>query len=331
MEWTCEAKKGLASKLRALKPFDPYHSPLCSCAPKLTLNVYTGCGYECLYCYTSTYCRGRWGRNSDAWGPRADVLKNLEHDIDRIGSEPLLAELKSLPVAISLSSDPYPDTARVSEAKLGLTRQCIQMLAHAGWRLLIQTKSDLVERDLDVLPIERTVVGMTITTDDEALALRLEPYAPSPQRRIDALASAARHGFKTLCRIDPLLPGVNDRAEQIEELANRLAGAGVRQVVSSTFKKRRDSAIRFDRVFPEAAASTEHLYERKETSGYLYMIENERRRRMEMVKKIAESHGLAFSCCREGMPGLNAASCDGRHLLYDSPRMVVQMNTDQPV
>jgi len=107
---------------------------------------------------------------------------------------------------------------------------------------------------------------------------------------------------------------------RLQALTKRLAAAGVHQVVSSTFKKRRDSSARFasaDRGFPEAAASSEHLYERNEVSGYRYMIEPERRRRMEMVKAVVESHGMTFSCCREGMPELNSASCDGQHLFSD--------------
>jgi len=315
MEWTRSAKKKLASRLRALKPFDPYHSPLCTCPPKLTLNVYTGCGFECLYCYTSTYSCGRWGRDSAAWGPRADVIANVERDLARMDGDEALRELKRLPVVLSLSSDPYPDTPRVSEAELGLTRRCIQVLAEAGCSLLIQTKSDLVVRDLDVLPLGRTVVGLTITTLEPALAQRLEPYAPPPARRLAALAEAAGRGFATLCRIDPLVPGMTDGRDQVEALLKRLAAAGVNQVVSSTFKKRRDSAARFARRCPEPAAASEHLYERTERSGYRYLIEPERRWRMEMVAALAGAHGLAFSCCREGLPELNTAACDGQDWL----------------
>jgi len=319
VEWTRSAKQRFAAKLRALKPFDPYHSPLCTCGPKLTLNVYTGCGFECLYCYTSTYSRGRWGRDSAAWGPRADVLRNLERDIARIASDEQLAPLRGLPVVLSLSSDPYPDTPRVSEKELRLTRRCIERLAPAGCPILLQTKSDLLIRDLDILPPERTVVGVTITTLDEALARRLEPYAPAPASRLSALAEAARRGFKTLCRLDPLLPGVNDAPDGLERLVKGLADAGVRQVVSSTFKKRRDSALRFHSRFPDAAASGEHLYEKKTVAGYRYLIEPERRRRMEHVQALAEACGLAFSCCREGMPELNTVACDGRHWLKEEP------------
>jgi len=317
MQWTKADKKRLASRFRALKPFDPYHSPLCTCGPKLTLNVYTGCGFECFYCYTSTYSRGRWGRDSESWGPRADVVPNVERDIARIAGDAEFAPLRGLPVVISLSSDPYPDTARVSEARLGLTRQCIRLLAEAGFAILVQTKSALVVRDLDVLPFGRTVVGMTVTTLDAELAAKMEPYAPAPARRLAALGAAAESGFVTICRIDPLVPGVNDGAAGIEALVKELAAVGVRQVVSSTFKLRRDSAVRFARLFPEAGAAAMPLYETAEVAGYRYMVEPERRRRMEMVRGIAEAHGLAFSCCREGMPDLNSCSCDGQRWLAD--------------
>jgi len=313
--WTRERKRWLSARLRALKPFDPYHSPLCTCGPKLTLNVYTGCGFECFYCYTSTYSRGRWGRDSERWGPRAEVVENVSRDLVRIRDDGDLAELRALPVVVSLSSDPYPDGPRWREAELGLTRRCLELLAEAGHPLLVQTKSDLLVRDLDVLSSGRCVVGVTVTVLDEALAGRLEPYAPSPERRIAALSAASGRGLATLCRIDPLVPGVTDGAGQLERLVKRLAAAGVNQVVSSTFKKRRDSAVRFARLFPDAAASSEPLYETREVAGYRYLLERERRDRMERVKALAESHGLTFSCCREGMPELNGASCDGQHWL----------------
>jgi DNA repair photolyase len=321
MEWTRSSKAKLATRLKALKPFDPYHSPLCTCGPKLTLNVYTGCGFDCLYCYTSTYSRGRWGRDSEAWGPRVNVVAHLERDLARLASDAALAPLRTLPVVLSLSSDPYPDSPRVSEAKLRLTRGCIERLAGAGYALLLQTKSDLVVRDLDLLSPGRAVVGLTLTTLDAGLAARLEPYAPSPERRLAALAEAGRRGVRTLCRIDPLLPGVNDAPESLRALLQRLAWVGVNQVVSSTFKMRRDSAVRFRRAFPEAAALSEPLYETKAQSGYRYLIERERRRRMEQLCALAHEAGLVFSCCREGMPGLNDVPCDGQHLLDPSPNI----------
>ena len=314
MNWNREHKRALGAKLAAIKPFDPYHSPLCTCPPKLTLNVYTGCGTECVYCYTSSYAYGRWGRSAGTWGPRVDVVRKVERDIERIAREPALAELRGLPVVLSLSSDPYPNSPGIAESELGLTRRCLELLAGAGFPLLVQTKSDLVVRDLDVLPVGRSVVGMTITTADKTVAARLEPYCPPPDRRLAALAEAAKRGHRTVCRIDPLVPGVNDAERPVAELVAMLADVGVNHVVSSTFKARADSAARLAREFPEAAADAEPLWADR-VAGYRYLHEHERSRRMEMVRSLTERAGMSFSCCREGLPGLNAESCDGQHLL----------------
>jgi len=318
ISWTRPLKRDLAHRLRAIKPFDPYHSPLCMCRPKLTLNVYTGCGMECFYCYTSTYAWGRWGRNSDKWGPRKDVLAGVEHDLALLESAgpPLGRDCfsRSLPVVVSLSSDPYPDTPLVSEKALCLTRRCLQMLADAGKTVLLQTKSDMLIRDLDVLSPDRSLIGMTITTADDALAARMEPYAPPPGRRLAALAEASHRGFTTLCRIDPLVPGVTDDADSLRRLVAMLRDAGVRHVVSSTFKKRWDSARRFAAAFPAAAEATAALFEPKLIHGYSYLNEQIRRTMLERLRDIAHEHGLAFTCCREGFPEMNDTCCDGQRL-----------------
>lgn len=314
MGWDLHKKKCAEKKLGVLKPFDPYNSPLCTCGPKLTLNVYNGCGYECFYCYTSTYSYGRWGRTPGTWGPRKEVVAKLQRDLAKIvdGVDPDLGHLLACPVVISLSSDPYPDVPFADEKGLRLTRTCLSMLVEAGFTLLMQTKSALVLRDLDMMRPQAAVIGMTITTADDELAAKMEPSAPSPSRRLAALGEASARGFACVCRIDPIVPGVNDSADGVEQLILKLRDAGVRQIVSSTFKKRADSAVRFRKLFPEAEERSRPYYVDREVAGYTYLTEERRRSYMRMVKEIAEGHGLAFSCCREGFPERNACACDGR-------------------
>jgi len=320
LSWTASGKKKLAGKLKVIKPFDPYHGRLCTCPAKLTLNVYTGCGFECFYCYTSSYAWGRWGRESLRWGPRKDLLTGLEKDITALAEAG--PPLDELPVVISLSSDPYPNSPLVKESDLALTRQCLARLTAAGKMILIQTKSDMVLRDLDVLDPARTLIGLTVTTADPALAARMEPFAPPPQRRIGALAEAAGRGFATVCRVDPLVPGLNDRGEDLVRLVALLGDAGVRQVISSTFKKRPDSSRRFEAAFPQQAAASDELYEPGLIQGYRYLKENVRRELMERLRRIVHRHNMAFSCCREGFADLNDAPCDGRQAMKieDSPQ-----------
>ena len=308
--WTASAKKKLAGRLKVIKPFDPYNSPLCTCPPKLTLNVYTGCGFECFYCYTSSYAWGRWGRTSERWGPRKDVLCGLEKDIAALDTDG--PPLSRLPVVLSLSSDPYPDSPLVKESELRLTRRCLERLTTAGREVHVQTKSDMILRDLDVLDPDRALIGLTVTTSDPELAARMEPFAPPPDRRIGALAKARRRGFDTICRIDPLVPGVNNAAGPLGELVRRLRDAGVRKVIASTFKKRWDSARRFEAGFPEEAASCSGLYEPGLVQGYMYMKQDVRREMMQRLRAIVHDHDMTFSCCREGFPRLNDGCCDGR-------------------
>lgn len=317
LTWDKTTKRRLSRRLKALKPFDPYHSALCTCGPKLTLNVYNGCGYECFYCYTSSYSRGRWGRASGTWSVRPQIIQNLTKDLATLKAAEgsALAALRTLPVVVSLSSDPYPDAPQASEVQLGATRQCLQLLTEAGMAVLIQTKSDLVCRDLEVLDARRTVIGITVTTLDEQLAARMEPYCPMPRRRIQALAQAAARGFATLCRIDPIVPLVNDDEAGLEALVRRLADAGVRHIVSSTFKKRADSARRFAYLFPEAERASRSWYESIPVSGYYYLAAERRRAILERLAHLVARHCLTFATCREGLELLNTARCDGQHFL----------------
>ena len=200
----------------------------------------------------------------------------------------------------------------MKESELRLTRRCLEHLTTAGREVHVQTKSDMILRDLDVLDPDRALIGLTVTTSDPELAARMEPFAPPPDRRIGALAKARRRGFDTICRIDPLVPGVNNAAGPLGELVRRLRDAGVRKVIASTFKKRWDSARRFEAGFPEEAASCSGLYEPGLVQGYMYMKQDVRREMMQRLRAIVHDHDMTFSCCREGFPRLNDGCCDGR-------------------
>ena len=314
--WTRQDKHRISGKLGVLNCFDPWSSPLCSCGPKLSLDVYAGCGYECFYCYTSAYNWRYWGRESVR--AKKDVLRRLERDIERIcrGTDEELASLAGAFVAVSNSSDPYPDAPQANEAELQVTRRALAALTEAGFRVLLLTKSDMLVRDLDVLEPARTVIGTTITAHSEELAGRMEPFCPSPKRRLQAIARAAAAGFPTLCRIDPIIPGLNDAEADLARLIESLAAVGVRHIVASTLKLQPRSAQRFSERFPEAAAAASALYERShKVSGYYYLQEPLRRELMERVRSLALERGMGFSCCREGMAELNTGPCDGREML----------------
>jgi DNA repair photolyase len=316
--WTKSDKRRISGRLAVLNCFDPWSSPMCTCGPKLSLDVYAGCGYECFYCYTSSYNWKYWGR--DKVRPKKNLLRRLERDIRKIhgGADAELASLADAFVAVSNSSDPYPTAPQANEAELQLTRQALAALTEGGLRILLLTKSDMLARDLGVLDPTRTVIGTTITTDSEELAARMEPFCPSPERRLAALAQAAEAGFATLCRIDPVIPGLNDAEDALARLIGNACAAGARHVIASTLKLQPSSAKRFRERFPEVAAVVAPSYDRsRKISGYHYLQEPVRRRYMERVHALALQHGMGFSSCREGFADLNTLRCDGRHLMRD--------------
>jgi len=234
---------------------------------------------------------------------KKNLLARVERDLHKMD--------KRRAISMSNSSDPYPPM----ETKLGLTRSCLELFARSGCRVLVITKSDLVARDADLLIQMPAAVSVTITTLDEKLSRRLEPNAPSPRRRLNAIRKLVGRGVPVAVRLDPIIPFLND--EGVEDVIGAAASRGVKHITSSTFKPRFDSWRRIQNTFPGAAAHLAPLYfdqgERHRRSWYL--PRELRLEPMGRVRAACDEHGLTFATCREGMPELTtAATCDGSHL-----------------
>jgi DNA repair photolyase len=215
-------------------------------------------------------------------------------------------------VSISNSSDPYP----LVEEKTGLTRECLKILSGQDCSVQIVTKSPLVTRDIDLLKGIRSMISLTVTTDDDCTAGLIEPHAPSPSARLKAIEALISKGLPVSVRVDPVIPFVND---DVEGLVRTLASLGVRHVTSSTFKVRPDSWRRFSGALPEVAERLKSSYFQEGVlrSGYRYLPEALRFRLMERVGELAGKYGMRFGTCREGFNRLNTAVCDGSWLLNE--------------
>jgi DNA repair photolyase len=207
------------------------------------------------------------------------------------------------------------------ERELGLTRRCLELIGDAGLAVQIITKSDLVTRDADLLGRMRSVVSFTITTLNPKMARRLEPNAPTPERRLKAVEKLSKVGIPVTVRLDPIFPGLNE--EEIGRVVRTAAGAGAVHVTASTFKPRPDSWQRMMLAFPDFCKKVKELYfvegERHKAGRYLPAAL--RRELLLRVREACEDAGLTFSVCREGMRELNTApTCDGTHLLQRESR-----------
>lgn len=220
------------------------------------------------------------------------------------------AKLKGELVSIANSSDPYPTV----EAEKGLTRRCLEILTRQNCKIQIITKSNIVLRDIDLLKRVPSMVALTITTDDEEIAKILEPNAPPPSERLKTVGRLVACGIPVAVRIDPIIPYVN---ENPETLVRALAEIGVRHITTSTYKVKADNWQRLSLTMPKTAEKLKPLYfEKGEKLGrYTYMPKTVRLRLMENLAKLAKKYELKFATCREGLKGLNTATCDGTWLI----------------
>jgi DNA repair photolyase len=171
------------------------------------INPYVGCMISCIYCYADYYTR-RFSNHKEEWGEFVDVKINAP--------EVLLKEIgkkKKGIVYISSLTDAYQPL----EAKYKITRKILEILARYDWPVVIQTKSSLVLRDLDVLKkFSHIKVGFTIVSLDESESRKLEKFAQPPKERVKAFKILKENGIKTFVFIGPIMPFT--KIEEIEKI-----------------------------------------------------------------------------------------------------------------
>ena len=128
-------------------------------------------------------------------------------------------------------SDPYMHC----EVKLGLTRKCLEIIRDYEFGLAIQTKSDRIMRDIDLLDEinqkAKCVVQMTLTTYDDDLCRILEPNVCNTKRRIEVLEKMQERRIPTVVWLTPILPFINDTEENITAILKECVRVGVKGVI----------------------------------------------------------------------------------------------------
>lgn len=187
------------------------------------INPYRGCEFGCKYCY-ARYTHEFMELRS----PEDFELRIFAKQFSAAAFRKELNGIrKSEHIAIGTATDPY----QPAERRFRVTRSILEVFAaESGRRFSITTKSDLVARDADLLSrIARANVvhvNMTVTTMDRELARLMEPRAPRPDLRVDALQRLISRGVSAGVFAAPLLPGINDSVESIREVAKAAAHAG---------------------------------------------------------------------------------------------------------
>ena len=190
-----------------------------------SINPYRGCEHGCIYCFARpTHAFHDLSPGLDFESKlfaKPDAAALLRAELTKPGYAPQ-------PIAFGTNTDPYQPI----EADWRITRDCIAVLAETNHPLSITTKSNRVVHDIDLLaPMAAkglAAVAISITSLDSRVAMTVEPRAPAPERRLDAVRTLVAAGIPTHVSISPVIPAITDH--EIEHLIARAAEAGARSV-----------------------------------------------------------------------------------------------------
>ena len=186
------------------------------------MNIYRGCTHGCIYCDSRSRCY-------HFTHPFEDI--EVKQNAPELLEKALRSKRRKCVISTGSMSDPYMHC----EEKLRLTRRCLEIILQYGFGAAIQTKSDRILQDLDLLEeinhSTKCVVEMTLTTFDDDLCGILEPNVCSTKRRIEVLEKMQEKGIPTIVWLSPVLPFINDTEENITSILNECARVGVKGII----------------------------------------------------------------------------------------------------
>jgi DNA repair photolyase len=186
------------------------------------MNIYRGCSHGCIYCDSRSKCYQFTHAFEDI-----EVKRNAPELLEQA----LKSKRQKAMIGTGSMSDPYMHC----EEQLGLTRRCLEVIRKYGFGAAVQTKSDRILRDLDLLDEinrkARCVVQITLTTYDDALCRIIEPNVCTTKRRIEVLQAMRERGIPTVVWLTPILPFINDTKENIQAILDACAQAQVKGII----------------------------------------------------------------------------------------------------
>jgi DNA repair photolyase len=260
------------------------------------INPYRGCEFACKYCYaryTHEFMELRDGLDFE----RKIFVKQQAAAL-------LQSELKKVKhgeeIAIGTATDPY----QPAERRFELTRAILEELArHSGLEIGIVTKSNLVTRDIEILrrvgEHNRIFVNVTVTTVDTELARKLEPRAPRPDLRLEAVRQLNLAGVDAGVICAPVLPEITDRPRDLEALMKAASAAGAKYIFANPlFLKPCSAAIFMPFLEQNLPALVEHY--RTRYSERAFLPKGYGRRLSQLMAALRRKYGIGDKHARTG-------------------------------
>jgi DNA repair photolyase len=254
-----------------------------------TINPYRGCEFACKYCYA------RYTHEFMEMHDGLDFEQKIyvkKHPAGLLRQELRRVKLGEA-IALGTATDPYQPAERSYEVTRGILDEFTR---HRGYELGIVTKSNLIVRDIDVLKevakTNRLSVHITITTLNSDLARMLEPRAPRPDLRLDAVRTLSQAGLRVGVSCSPVIPGITDSQQDLDALIRAAADAGGDYVFANPLFLKPCSAAVFlpflDQHFPHLAQKFRQRYE-----GRAFLPEAYGKRLSQLVTKLRQKYNIA--------------------------------------
>jgi len=255
---------------------------------KWSLNPYMGCVHQCTFCYVRAFELRADRPFDDRYGTSIRVKTNV---VEVLRAQLARASWQHESVAIGAATDPY----QPAEGRYRLTRGCIEALGSAATPFSIITRGPLIVRDADVLAeaARRAEVSVTfsVPTLDDEVWRKTEPGTAHPRQRLRALKTLVDAGVRASVGMAPLLPGISDRPELMEQVVREAREAGACGVWANLLYLRPGTREHFLTAlaedYPEQLPAYERLY-----GGRAYLRSAETKPVRAQVAELARKHGI---------------------------------------
>jgi DNA repair photolyase len=253
-----------------------------------TINPYRGCEFACKYCYARYTHEFMEMRDGVDFEQKIYVKQHaanlLRQELRRVkpGEE----------IAIGTATDPY----QPAERRFEVTRAILEELVrHEGLELGIITKGSLILRDLDLLKElgrrNRLFVNLTVTTLNVKLARILEPRAPRPDLRMEAVRQLNQAGVAAGISCSPVIPGITDSPRDLEALVRATSEAGGKHIFANPLFLKPCSAAVFmpflEKEFPQLAAGYRERYKDR-----AFLPKSYTKRISELMARLRQKYGI---------------------------------------
>jgi DNA repair photolyase len=255
---------------------------------KWSLNPYMGCVHQCTFCYVRAFELRADRPYDDRYGQSIRVKTNI---VEVLRAQLARATWQHEPVAMGAATDPY----QPAEGRYRLTRGCIEALGSAATPFSIITRGPLIVRDADVLAeaAGRAKVSVTfsVPTLDDEVWRKTEPGTAHPRQRLRALKTLVDAGVRASVGMAPLLPGISDRPELMEQVVREAREAGACGVWANLLYLRPGTREHFLTAlaedYPEQLPAYERLY-----AGRAYLRSAATKPVRAQVAELARKHGI---------------------------------------